>query len=192
MDFSTIKKVFIPEGEVKQITRNGAVIWKGGYTNLVPTSQDNAGNIFNGTGYQDGYRLSSSGGLSAQDDTTTTGFILYTPGQVIRMAGVEWFPTVTGRNHYLAFYDANFAVLGSINCYISTANASGYAATSRGIVTHKTTNTVGNADNHPTKDANGVFTFDHFGFTNSSAVKYFRINGCGSGADMIVTLDEEI
>ena len=31
------------------------------YTNLVPTSINSDGSIFNGTGYKDGYRLNSSG-----------------------------------------------------------------------------------------------------------------------------------
>ena len=192
LDFSMIKSIVIPEGKVKQIARKsgGFILWKGGHTNLVPTSIDTDGNVFDGVGYRDGYRLSSSGGLSAQANTFTTGFIPVTASDVIRMAGVEWFPP--SGNLYLAFYDSGFALLGSLNCYVSSTAASGYTSTSRGIVTHKTNGKVGNAENHPTVDSNGVITFNQYGFTDGSNVAYFRINGYGAGADAIVTVNEEI
>lgn len=168
----------------------GVLLWKAPFINLVPMAIDTDGSRFDGVGYRDGYRLSSSGSLSAQANTFTTGFIPVTASDVIRMAGVEWF--FKSGYRYLAFYDSGFALLGSINCYASSAAASGYTSTSRGIVTHKTTGKVGIAENHPTVDSNGVITFDQYGFTDGSNVAYFRINGYGAGADAIVTVNEEI
>lgn len=159
-----------------------------GYTNLVPTSIDTDGSVYKGVGYIDGYRLSSSGGISAQTNTVTTGFIPCKSTDLIRMSGASWFPP--SGNLYLAFYDASFAVLGSINCYVNSSFTSGYASTARGIVKHKGI-TSGTTDNHPTQ-SNGVITFDQYEFTDGSAVAYFRVNGIGSGADMIVTVNEEI
>jgi len=40
MDLSNVKKITIDAGEVKQIEINGVIVWKGGYTNLIPTSID--------------------------------------------------------------------------------------------------------------------------------------------------------
>ena len=62
----------IPEGRVKQIARksDGLVLWKQGYTNQVPKSTDTNGSIYNGTGYKDNTRLSSSGGVSGVTPST--------------------------------------------------------------------------------------------------------------------------
>lgn len=194
MIFANVKKLIIPEGEVKQIASGSTILWKKGYTNLVPTSTTNTGAIFNGTGYQDGYRLSSSGGLSSATGGCVTGFIPCKSTDLIRMAGVSWF--WNNNFCYLAFYDAAFSLLGSLNVYASSSTASGYISTVRGIVTHKkiTQDGTTNSDNHPS-ESNGVYTFDQYGFNstaNAAKVAYFRINGYGSGANMIVTVNEEI
>lgn len=145
------------------------------FTNLVPTSIDTDGSIYNGVGYIEGYRLSSSGGLSssAQSGTVTTGFMPYEADGVVRMAGVTW-----GRSsgyHYLSFYSANFAVLGSVNI---EADVNNYY---NGIVSSATTISI----------ENGVTTFQPV-FTDGSNVAYFRVCADGNGADMIVTVNEEI
>lgn len=193
MIFANVKKLIIPEGEVKQIASGSTILWKKGYTNLVPTAIDTNGSIFNGTGYRDGYRLSSSGNLSSQAITTTTGYIRCKSTDVIRMAGLSFLPT-TGYN-YLAFFDANFTLLGSINIAKHTSFSSGYQNVVRGNVSHVT----GGSQNTCPSVVNGVTTFDHYQF-NASAdkVAYFRVNGQWaegsgkSGANMIVTVNEEI
>ena len=188
IDFFAVKEGTIPEGEVKQIAKDGVVLWKGGYTNLVPTSKDTDGSVFNGVGYRDGYRLSSSGSLSAQNGKTVSGFIPCKSTDLIRLSGVDWFPP--DGYCYLVFYDSNLATLGSVNVYVNSTAASGYLSGARGIVRFKsTTNTP--MDIHPS-ESNGVFTFDQITFTDGSAVAYFRINGHGNGENMIVTVNEEI
>lgn len=190
MIFANVKKLVIPEGEVKKIESGGVLLWKKEYTNLVPTSIDSTGAIFNGTGYQNGYRLSSSGGLSSMSGGCVTGFLPCKSTDIIRMAGVSWY--YQNGYCYLSFYDSSFAVLGSINQYYN-ATAGKYASTARGIVSIKGTSDD-TAYTYPS-EANGVYTFDHYEFdsdTDAAAVAYFRINGYGDGADMIVTVNEEI
>lgn len=190
MIFANVKKIVIPEGTVKKIEAGGIVLWKSGYTNLVPTSTTNTGAIFNGTGYQNGYRLSSSGGLSSMSGGCVTGFIPCKSTDVIRMAGVPWY--YQSGYCYLAFYDSSFAVLGSINMYYNS-NAKKYASTARGIVGIKGTSDD-TAYTYPS-EANGVYTFDQYEFdttANAAKVAYFRINGYGDGKNMVVTVNEEI
>ena len=197
IDFSGMKKLTIGGVELKQLLINGTQVWKAGYKNWVPFAIDTDGSIYqNGKGYIDGYRLSSSGALSSQTNTVTTGFIPYKNGDLIRMTGVSWKPPKaenTGGTMYycyLMFLDASFNVLGSVNCYANASSVSGYSSTVRGSVKFK--NSTGTtSDIHPTEN-NGIYTFDQYTFSaDADKVAYFRINGYGSGADMIVTINEE-
>lgn len=79
------------------------------YTNLVPTSQDTSGNVYNdGLGYKENYRLSSSGGESANNGHIISGFIPYN-GEVIRAYGsTNFMPSANG--YYINFYDSNFSL----------------------------------------------------------------------------------
>lgn len=86
MIFSNLKKLVIPEGEVKSITANGVVLWEAiSYTNVIPTAIGYDGKVLNGVGYIDGYRLTSNQMvasnlcyLSAQSGYFATGFFPYT------------------------------------------------------------------------------------------------------------------
>lgn len=175
----------IPEGEVKQITDgSGQVIWKRGYVNQVPRSTDTDGSIYNGTGYKDNVRLSSSGGVSgsAQNGSTTTGFIPFNGAahDVVRMKGVEW-KGVTSGHHYFNYYDANKKFLTYISASLDNDGAYSHIFTT-------------------TRDANGVETAvwnKDYGTSNSvlqlvRQASYIRITAKGSGANMIVTINEEI
>lgn len=185
MDFSSVKKIVIPEGEVKQIECNGVVLWKDiTFTNLVPTSTDTDGSIFNDVGYKENVRLSSSGGISgsAQNGSVTTGFMpFYGDTSIIRLKGVEWKEATAnyGGHYYVNFYDSNKNFLAWMSS--------------------------GDHENYPhiytvTRDANGVETFDFnesYGTSNSvlQAIRkasFIRITARGKGADMIVTVNEEI
>lgn len=181
MDLAQVRKLQIPQGQVKQIHRktDGLLLWKGGYTNLVPFAVDTDGNVFDGIGYREGYRLSSSGNLSAQPGTVTTGFISCKASDVLRMAGVSWVPgnaSIATDYCYIAFYSTSYALLGSYNVAENGAN------TARGIVT---------AASSAVTDSSGVTVFQ-MAFSNGAEIAWFRLNGYGSGADMIVTVNEEI
>lgn len=106
MDFSSVKKIVIPEGEVKQIECNGVVLWKGGYTNVLPLATDtDRKTIYQGKGYITGYRLSSSSGsLSANANMRTSGFISAKEGDVIRIKGIS---PRRGTPSYVITYNSN-------------------------------------------------------------------------------------
>ena len=189
MDFSTVKKIVIPEGEVKQVAVGSTVLWKA-FTNQVPISTDTDGSVFNGTGYIENRRLSSSGNMSgsAQNGSVTTGFIPFPDGDktVIRIKGVDWlnaYDIVGSGFYYIVFYDASKKSTGDYGSLIAAP-----ATDIRHIFT-------------PARDANGVETITFntaYGTTNSllqyirNKAKYFRITAHGKGADFIVTVNEEI
>lgn len=83
-----------------------------GYTNLVPTSIDTAGSVYNGSGYQEGYRLNSSGVTTESAGAVNCGFIPYN-GEVIRIYGTT-NGTVGNNGNYLALYDSSFAKINSL------------------------------------------------------------------------------
>lgn len=159
------------------------------YKNQVPISTDTDGSIYNGVGYKENVRLSSSGGISgtAQTGSVTTGFIpWHGDGDVLRLKGVEWLNATTNYDghFYIMFYDANKKSRGN-NCYIAAGQQS------NGDYNHILT---------ATRDANGVETFvfnKDYGTTNSllqwvRSASYIRITAYGKGANMIVTINEEI
>lgn len=138
-----------------------------GYTNLVPTSIEGAsGKIYNGVGYADGYRLGSNGLPSAQAGCVAAGYIPAAAGDIIRFKGVTWSVEDTGTDY-------------SGKCYIHEVNS--------------TFNVIGSLRNDGagagslTKDGDVyVYTMGH------STAAYIRINGVGSGTNLIITKNEEI
>lgn len=189
MDFSEVKAITIPEGEVTKITIGGNVVWEAiTYTNQVPISTDTDGSIFNGVGYIENRRLSSSGGLSssAQNGSVTTGFIPFPNGDktIIRMKGVEWINANSKKSghYYIYFYNANKGKIQDYQYLESPANGSSHIVTI-------------------TRDTSGVETIvfnQEYGSTNTflnnirSTAKFIRITAYGKGADFIVTINEEI
>ena len=187
MDLSAFKKLTIGGMELKQLFINGIQVWKAiSFVNQVPISTDTDGSIFNGVGYKDNARLSSSGGISssAQNGSVTTGFIPFPYGDetIVRLKGVEWKNSHanTGNHHYINFYDSSKKFL----TYLSAQTHESYS----NVVT-------------VTRDANGVETVlwnQSYGTSNSllqhirNNAKYIRITAQGKGADMIVTVNEEI
>lgn len=185
MDFRNIKKLNIGGVELKQLFIGGTQVWKAiTFTNQVPISTDTDGSIFNGVGYKENVRLSSSGGISssAQNGSVTTGFIpWYGDTTYLRMQGVEWKNSSAnyGGHYYINAYDANKKFL----TYLSAAEAPNY--------THVVT---------VTRDSNGIETVkfsETYGTSNTMlqyfrAAKYIRINAYGKGANFVVTINEEI
>ena len=78
MIFGNAKSAVIREGSVKKITdESGTVLWQkpAAFTNLAdPTSAD----------WKEGYRISSSGSLSAASDRTVTNWIKCKRGDILR------------------------------------------------------------------------------------------------------------
>ena len=188
MDFRNIKKLTIGGVALKQLFINGIQVWNS-FTNQVPISTDTDGSVFNGVGYIENRRLSSSGGLSssAQNGSVTTGFIPFPDGDktVIRIKGVEWLNAYAnhGGHYYILFYDAKKNNVTQAD-YLSSGDYNRFSH----VVTI-------------TRDANGIETVafnKDYGTANAwlqtirNSAKFFRITAYGKGADMIVTVNEEI
>lgn len=187
MDFSTLKGLTIPQGIVTKITNaSGVVLWQcketAKYTNKVPTSIDTDGSVYNGVGYKDNYRLSSSGGVSGtqQAGSVVVGFISWKYTDAIRIKGAVWLRDQIATGHfYINFYDSSKTFLRGVSSsnYASNANhiSIEYDETS-GVTTFRIIN----------PDATTGLT---------QAIKnaaFFRINAYGNGADLIITVNEEI
>jgi hypothetical protein len=152
--------------------------------NLVESAEDTAaGSLYNGCGYKDNTRLSSSGGVSssAQTGSVTTGFMPWQSRGVIRIKGAT-FPNASSEHYYIHFYgaDKKFLIGGDDDTYYAASNA--YSAWS---IDHD--------------EATGISTIDFSGFTGGTTIgdavinaAYFRMNVKGKGADLIVTVNQEI
>lgn len=185
MNFSNLKELLVDGIKLVELKINGVLVWAAKtFTNQVPISTDTDGSIFNGTGYIENRRLSSSGGLSgsAQNGSVTTGFIpFHGDSTVIRMKGVEWrnaYANYSG-HYYVVFYNSSKAKLE----YIASEDVLNYSH----VIT-------------VTRDANGIETISfntEYGDKNAllNAIRkasFIRITAYGKGADFIATIDEEI
>lgn len=81
------------------------------YTNQIPISKDASGNVFEGTGYKEGYRLNSSGAETAMSGYVVTGFMPFALGQQILF---DKFSGSESSNGGLCFYDSNHTFIASI------------------------------------------------------------------------------
>lgn len=187
MNLPDFKELAIDGIKMVELFINGVKVWAmKTFTNQVPISTDTDGSIFNGVGYIENKRLSSSGGISgsAQNGSVTTGFIPFPYGDatVVRLKGVEWLGATAnyGGHYYFNFYDSNRKFVN----YQASGDIGNYAH----IITM-------------TRGADGVETMSfnqEYGTTNvllqniRNKAKFIRITAHGKGADMIVTINEEI
>lgn len=170
------------EGKTTTIIVIGVAVQS--YTNLVPLSTEADGKTIynNGLGYKDKARIRSGGAEAQYDYGACTGFIPFVKGEKLYI-----FPPFYGGNseNAINFADASFTNLGQI-----TDSGVGY-----GIC-------EGNPSAFKTKVENGVSVLDLSNNTISGVEKiaYVRItnsiighqSGISSGADMIITKNEEI
>ncbi len=139
----------------------------GAYTNLVPESIDDIGDIFNRTGYMDGKYIDEAGDEASIDGFTVTGYIPAVNGDTVCVRGGNWSPA--DGNTILA-YDETF-------CLLWSAKLSGIA------------------DNYSGISYNGDITvFNSLEVTNGnlSDMAYIRVSCSGSGENLIVTVNEDI
>lgn len=153
--------------------------------NQVPISTDTDGSVYNGTGYKDNARLSSSGSVSgsAQNGSVVTGFIPWTGSGVIRIKGAT-FPSDADLHYYINFYNGSKSFMQGVDDQSAHSTNGIYAYI-----------------NIDYDEATGITTIDFSDFANvdggefGNAVRnaaYFRINANGKGADLIVTVNQEI
>ena len=140
------------------------------YTNLVPTAVDSSGAS---APYTDGKYLGSGGAPSDMSGFVTTGFIPFDGGaeHVYRIGGdgIAW-------NTYgcrIAWYQANYSLKGSVISYEK----------------------IGSSIYYPSKveDANAAAAFStNANVAPPNGAAFFRVSAKGSGANLIITLDQEI
>ena len=187
----TTKPYVLPDGYIYAYTLGG------GYTNLVPTSTDADGSVFNGAGYQDNSYLNyPDSTIATKSGFTVTGFIPFTWTDVLRMSGVTWNNSAQS---CIDFYDENKKPMGNYlgSGYVNTAKAP-YTSEGRNVMC-----LAGKGSQSVTVE-DGVTTFnltfydhdielDNGGLSAAGyRVKYVRISAQGVGEDMVVTLNEEI
>ena len=80
------------------------------YTNLLPLATDATGAVYNGTGYENGYRLNSSATRKEQAGCGITGFIPAKSGDVIRMKN---YGLCSVGYQYLHWYKSDFSYHGA-------------------------------------------------------------------------------
>lgn len=189
MDLSGFKKIAINGIEMVRIAINGVQVWAAKlFTNQVPISTDTDGSIYNGTGYKDDARLSSSGGVSgsALPGSVVTGFIPFKNTDVIRMKGAEWLgmsDAHPGHHYYINLYNSSksFISKGGITSqdfdYLYGSQVSAVYDAVSGITTFQIIDPTGNT---------GAFR------AAAKSAAYFRINAYGKGADLIITVNQEI
>lgn len=185
MDFSKVTAITIPEGVVTKIVSGGKTLWQKvteTFKNWVSFSVDTDGTVFNGVGYKNNYRLSSSGSVSGsqQSGSTVIGFVPCKYTDVIRIKGAVWLRDQISTGHYyIHFYDSSKKLLGGLACADYGAYANHISITydsASGVTTFKIINP--NATTGLTQS-----------IKNAS---YFRLNAYGNGANLIVTVNEEV
>ena len=156
------------------------------YTNLVPTSTDATGAVFNGVGYQDEARINSSGAVSTSNaaHATCTGFIKVTGGDVVRVKGGTFNVAENGGQNAnsIGVYGATFNHLGT-----TTVGGSAYGIFGNAYADYKFASVV--------EETTGVYKW--IVPPAASGVEYIRISchnngGTAPGANLIVTVNEEI
>lgn len=154
------------------------------FTNQVPISTDTDGSIFNGTGYKDNVRLSSSGSISgtAQDGSVTIGFIPWKNTDIVRMKGAEWSADLSG-HYYFTLYNSNKEAYGGVgNGCIEPGGAAGAHLS---VIYDEATGITTFSIDDPDGDT-GAFR------NNAKTAAFIRINAYGKGEDLIITINEEI
>jgi hypothetical protein len=145
------------------------------YTNRVRTSIDTDGTIYNGEGYQEDYRLNSSGTTTEQAGAINSGYIAYND-EVICVYGTS-NGTVGNSGNYIVLYDSGF----NMTLVQSFHTLEGYGAT------------------WANKNGKYMLTVDPAALNNSASKAAFQSAAyirCGfascAGENFVVTLNETI
>lgn len=156
------QKLYIEKAEITDELQFGTEV------NLVPESIDIDGTVYSGgAGYLDGYRLNSSGTVTAYAGSSVTGYIPAKLGMTLTARGIGWDNSEYGTK-YLCFYDASFVLLEAVR--EDNWRAVNACTTDGDIVNVKLASQ----------------------WTNDlSATAYIRISGSGSGSNYVVTLASE-
>jgi hypothetical protein len=176
------KSINIDGIDMKELYIDGTLIWKSGYTNLVPLSTEADGKTIynNGLGYKNGYRIRSGGAEVEYSGTSCTGYILAKAGYVVRLSGVVLDDNIMNS---INVYGANHNTLGQI--------ASNYPDGGYGFF-NTTWREYGWGNAKGVKEEKiGVFTWT---IPPDETIAYIRVTGNTNeqGSKLIVTVNEEI
>ena len=139
----------------------------GNYTNLVPTSTDEYGDVFNRCGYRNGQLLDEAGEPVTYSGFAITGYIEASNGDTVRIKGGNWS---SADGNIIHAYDEDY-------CLIWSEALSGTEIAASGI------------------SYNGsIAVFESLKVTtgNISDMAYIRISCSGDGEALVVTLNENI
>ena len=147
------------------------------FTNLVPLSVNTDGTDYyvDGDGYDNGAYVNSSGETGTLKGGTATGYIPVTAGtKTIRIAGEGL--SIDSEYTRIAFYDASFGLIANIPYKnMGVLHSTGVYYNGKLI----------------TEDAT-LLTFEVTANTRGKDGVYIRVCTYGDGAELIVTVDEEI
>ena len=177
--FDNAKAVTFARKAVAKLELGGKKIWEAvTYKNWAKFAIDTDGSLYNGLGYMEDYRMSSSGGVSALSGAIHSGYIPVEYGDVIRASGST--AAVGQSGNYLTLYDASFSRLRTetmSNCTAASFFSATYVKGDDGFYTI-------------TIDTNKT------GATMASAMQnaaYFRISfGKCEPENFVITVNEEI
>lgn len=147
------------------------------FTNKVPTSISENGSVFNGTGYQNDMRVRSGGALTGHSGFVATGFIPVKAGDVIRFTCDNWATANSGSTINFGYISSG--AFTSIGSYTTQPATYGIYQDSSKV----------NSDNIPSEESPGIWKVT---VPNDSSITYLRMSCYGTGADLIVTVNEEI
>lgn len=153
--------------------------------NQVPISIDTDGSVYNGVGYKDGYRYGTSAPFTEKEQVgmTLTGYIPVTKENVIRVSSSAWSSSPNYAK--ILFFNANFEAMAYYTQH-------GYVATDNGYTTGDESNITsikGKTNQSVTTGDDGMTTLNIVYGDKCTDLAYIRIDGCGSGADMVVTVE---
>ena len=144
----------------------------GMFTNQVPISIDTDGSVYNGVGYVNDVRLNSSGGYTNSSNHVHTGYIPSVYGDVLRCE-TSALTTWTSGGMYIAFYKSDFTLINI-------------------LATKDLLERYGGIEN--TYDGGTRLTYDTINLSSSryGETAFIRVSSSGIGANLIVTINEEI
>lgn len=148
------------------------------FINQVPISIDTDGSVFNGSGYQEGKRLSSSGVAKDQEYAIVTGFIPAKGGDIIRIWNCLWGQSENAYC-YICAYDANFNHISAMATQNGSSSLYSYGTT---------------ISSNYSWDDNGDTTLTLLDVSNIAYIRVstYKTLGGINPKDMIVTVNEEI
>lgn len=165
---------------------SGQYVYTPKFTNLVPTSIDTDGSVYNGKGYRNGAGLNNGGGTETGLSCTVTGFIPVgdTPYHTYRVAGSN-----IAFNRYgcsICFYDKDFNFLRVCTySHVSQGPSSDGVYYQGKVIQEETTLLTWIADLDATSGGSYV--------ANVENAAYVRIGvGGGRCTDLAVTIDEKV